>query len=85
MLEELPETLDETYEHMLRNIHKAKRDHAHRLLQCLTVAARPLRGAELAEVLAIDFGTARCKGISKLKSTGDWRINNMLFCRHVPV
>ena len=65
VLDALPETLDETYERMLRNIHKAKRDHAHRLLQCLTVAARPLRIVELAEVLAIDFGTARCRGTSK--------------------
>ena len=74
MLDELPETLDETYEPMLRSIHKAKRDHAHRLLQCLMVAARPLRIAELAEVLAIDFGTARCSGISKLDI--NWRLEN---------
>ena len=42
---------------MLRNIPKANRVHAHRLLQCLTVAVRPLRVAELAEVFTIDFGT----------------------------
>jgi hypothetical protein len=47
MLEELPETLDETYERILRDINKANRVHAHRLLQCLTVAIRPLRVAEL--------------------------------------
>ena len=58
MLKELPETLDETYERILTDINKANRDHAHRLLQCLTVAVRPLRVAELAEVLAIDFETA---------------------------
>jgi hypothetical protein len=58
MLEELPETLDETHERMLRDIHKTNRDPAHRLLQCFTVAARPLRVTELAEVLAIDFETA---------------------------
>ena len=57
MLDELPETLDETYERILRDVNKANRDHAHRLLQCLTVAVRPLRVAELAEVLAVDFGT----------------------------
>ena len=57
MLEELPETLDEMYERVLRGINEAKRKHAHRLLQCLTVAARPLRVAELAEVLALDFRT----------------------------
>jgi ankyrin repeat protein len=71
MLEELPETLDETYERILRDINKANRDHAHRLLQCLTVAVRPLRVAELAEVLAVDFGTGSREGTSKLNT--DWR------------
>jgi ankyrin repeat protein len=71
MLKELPETLDETYKRILRDINKANRDHAHRLLQCLTVAVRPLRVAELAEVLAVDFGTASRGGTSKLKA--DWR------------
>jgi len=64
MLEELPETLDETYERILRGINKANRDHARRLLQFLTVAVRPLRVAELAEVLAVDFGTASHGGTS---------------------
>jgi ankyrin repeat protein len=71
MLKELPETLDETYERILRDINKANWDHAHRLLQCLTVAVRPLRVAELAEVLAVDFGTASRGGRSKLNT--DWR------------
>ncbi len=71
MLKELPETLDETYERMLRNINKANWDHAHRLLQCLTIAVRPLHVAELAEVLAVDFGTATGEGTSRLNT--DWR------------
>src|SRR5229473_2770330 len=71
MLQELPDTLDETYERMLRDINKANRDHAHWLLQCLTIAVRPLRVAELAEVLAIEFGTAACEETSKLNM--DWR------------
>jgi len=71
MLEELPESLDETYERILRGINKANREHAHRLLQCLTVAVRPLRVAELADVLAVDFGTASGSATSKLKT--DWR------------
>jgi hypothetical protein len=70
MLEELPETLDETYERVLREINKAKREHAHRLLQCLTVAVRPLRVAELAEVLAVDFGMASNGETSRLNT--DW-------------
>src|SRR6266436_8319670 len=71
MLKELPETLDETYERMLRDINKANWDHAHRLLQCLVVAVRPLHVAELAEVLAVDFGTATGEGTSVLNT--DWR------------
>ncbi len=71
VLKELPETLDETYERMLRNINKANWDHAHRLLQCLTIAVRPLHVAELAEILAVDFGTATGEGTSRLNT--DWR------------
>jgi len=73
MLGELPETLDETYERVLREINKAKREHAHRLLQCLTVAVRPLRVAELAEVLAVDFGPGTASGGETSKLNTDWR------------
>lgn len=69
VLEELPETLDETYERILRGIPRANRAHTYRLLQCLTVAVRPLRLQELAEVLAVDFNAAG--GIPKLNE--DWR------------
>jgi len=74
ILDKLPETLDETYERILKDINKANRDHAHRLLQCLTVAIRPLRVEELAEVLAIDFDAANCGGIPK--SNPNWRWSN---------
>ncbi|KAI0269599.1 hypothetical protein BGY98DRAFT_879076, partial [Russula aff. rugulosa BPL654] len=69
-LEELPESLDETYERVLREITKPNRDHARRLLQCLVVAIRPLRVEELAEVLAIDFNDA--EGIPKLNPSWRW-------------
>jgi len=55
VLAELPESLDETYERILQQIPNPNRAHTHRLLQCLVVAAYPLRVEELAEVLAIDF------------------------------
>jgi ankyrin repeat protein len=71
ILEELPETLDETYERVLREINKANRDHARRLLQFLTVALRPLRVEELAEVLAIDFDAPADRGIPQ--SNPNWR------------
>ena len=69
ILAELPETLDATYERILQEIPKPNRVHAHRLLQCLTAAVRPLAVEELAEVLAIDFDVAG--GIPKLN--GDFR------------
>jgi ankyrin repeat protein len=54
-LNELPTTLDETYERALEGIPKEKRQHANRLFQCLVVAIRPLRVEELAELFAIEF------------------------------
>ncbi len=72
ILEELPDTLDETYERVLREINKANREHARRLLQCLTVAVRPLRVEELAEVLAIDFNARAHGGIPQLNANWRW-------------
>ena len=54
-MDELPATLDETYERTLEGIPKEKRHHAHRLFQCLVPALRPLHVEELAEIFAIDF------------------------------
>ena len=68
-LDELPESLDETYERILGEIKKPNREHARRVLQCLVVAIRPLRVEELAEVLAVDFDD---EGIPKLKPNWRW-------------
>jgi len=54
-LDDLPETLDETYERTLLDINRNIWAHAHRLFQCLVVALRPLRVEELAEFLAFEF------------------------------
>ena len=69
-LDELPESLDGTYERILREIKKPHRDHALRLLQCLVVAIRPLRVEELAEVLAVDFEDAEV--MPKLNASWRW-------------
>ena len=69
VLEELPESLDETYERILRAIKKSNQEHAHRMLQCLVEAVRPLRVEELAEVLAFDFNA---EGIPKLNLAWRW-------------
>ena len=68
-LRELPESLDETYERILKEIKKPNRALAQRVLQCLVVAVRPLWVAELAEVFAVDFDDA--EGIPRLNA--DWR------------
>ena len=54
-LNELPETLDETYARTLEEIDKKSWEYAHRLFQCVAAASRPLRVDELAEFLAFDF------------------------------
>jgi ankyrin repeat protein len=68
-LKELPESLDETYERILKEIKKPNRGLAQRVLQCLVVAVRPLRVVELAEVLAVDLDNS--EGIPRLNA--DWR------------
>ena len=70
-LNELPDTLDETYDRILKGINKSQKENAHRLLQCLTVAVRPLLVEELAELLAFDFQASTEGGIPTLKE--DWR------------
>ena len=67
-LDELPRTLDATYERTLQDIDDEKWEYAHRLFQCIAVASRPLRAEELAEFLAIDFDVG---GIPSL--VADWR------------
>ena len=69
ILNELPDSLDVTYERILREIRKPNQGHAHRLLQCLVVAVRPLRVEELAEVLAFDFNA---EGTPKLNLGWRW-------------
>jgi ankyrin repeat protein len=54
-LDELPVTLDGTYERTLLDINEENWAYAHRLFQCITVASRPLRVEELAEFLAFDL------------------------------
>jgi hypothetical protein len=54
-MNELPITLDDTYERILLGIPKEKFQHARRLFQCIVAAIRPLRVEELAEIFAIEF------------------------------
>ena len=53
------------------DIKKGNRADAYRMLQCLTVAIRPLTVAELAELLAFDFDTAEGE-IPQLNSKWRW-------------
>ena len=57
---------------MLKGINKAQKANAHRLLQCLAVAVRPLRVEELAELLAFDFQASSSGGIPTLKENWRW-------------
>ena len=70
VLNELPKTLDETYNRILKRIDEAQWDDAHRLLQCLTVASRRLRVDEIAELLTFDCQASSTGGVPKLEN---WR------------
>jgi ankyrin repeat protein len=70
-LDELPETLDETYERTLRGINRANWEFAHRMFQFVSVASRPLRVKELADLLAFDFEAG-----SIPKFYDDWRLED---------
>ena len=56
-LEELPATLDETYERALLGIDNEKREYAERFFHCLAVSVRPLRAEELAEAIVVNLRT----------------------------
>ncbi len=71
ILNELPVTLDDTYERTLQGIPKEKQQHAHRLFQCLVVAIRPLRVEELAEVFTMEFDAETTTNFVE-----DWRPEN---------
>ena len=70
-LEQLPESLDETYERIVMDIKKINKGQAYRMLQCLAVAIRPLSVAELAELLAFEFDATN-GGIPKLNAAWRW-------------
>ena len=70
-INELPETLDETYERTLLDIGEENWAYAHRLFQCIVVARRPLGVEELAEFLAFKSDTG-----GSLTFQRDWRPEN---------
>ena len=72
-LDQLPKSLDDTYVRVLRQIPQANQAHAHRMLQCLMVAVRPLYVEELAELLAFEFDAAP-GGIPTYRAA--WRLDD---------
>jgi len=70
-LDELPSTLDATYERTLQEIDGTNWEFARRLLHCVAVVSRPLRVDELAEFLAFDFNVGQ---IPKYRE--DWRLED---------
>jgi ankyrin repeat protein len=55
VVDQMPETLDETYERILLRLPEENWDHTYHAFHCLMVATRPLTIEELALVLAVDF------------------------------
>jgi len=72
-INELPDSSDETYERILKGIHKTNRGYVQRFLQCLAVAIRPLRVDELAEILTSDLDAIEGE-VPTLDA--DWRLEN---------
>ena len=70
-LDELPETLDETYERTLLDIDDENWECAHRLFQCIVVARRPLLVEELAGFLMF-----KSEEGGSLTFEEDWRPEN---------
>src|SRR5712691_1845066 len=70
-LDELPATLDETYERTLHEIDDTNWEFARRLIQCVAVVSRPLRVEELAEFLAFDFEAGQIPTFRE-----DWRLED---------
>ena len=57
VLDDLPKSLDETYDRVLLGISQERQGYARRLFQCLAASIRPLRVEELADILAMQFDT----------------------------
>ena len=74
-LNELPETLDDTYARSLEEIDKKNWEYAHRLFQCVAAASRPLNVNELAEFLAFDFEAGSTPSL-----LADWRPEDPEHC-----
>src|SRR5260221_12354515 len=70
-LDELPSTLDATYERTLREIKDTNWEFARRLLLCVAVVSRPLGVEELAELLAFDFEAGQIPTFHE-----DWRLED---------
>jgi hypothetical protein len=70
-LNNMPKTLDETYERALLTINGEMRQYAQRLFQCLAVSIRPLRVEELADILAVRFDEGAFP-----KFNPDWRLGD---------
>ena len=70
-LNELPRTLDETYERILLEIDEEKQEYAIRLFQCLAFTRRPLRVKELAEVIAVELDVGNIPRLNVNLRPGD--------------
>ena len=70
-LDELPSTLDETYERTLGEIKETNWEFARRLLLSVAVVSRPLQVEELAELLAFDFEAGQIPTFHE-----DWRLED---------
>lgn len=77
ILQKLPVSLDDTYEHILMEINIENQVLIHCLLQCLLVSMWPLSVAELGEVLAFEFDETK-GGVPKPTTEWKWEDNKQI-------
>ena len=70
-LDHLPQSLDETYDRILKGIPQERQEYAQHLFQCVAESIRPLRVEELADILAIEFEAGEVPRYHM-----NWRPNN---------
>jgi hypothetical protein len=87
----LPKDLNESYDRMISRIDERRRNIAQKIFQWLAFSIRPLELAELAEVVAVDFGSKDKPWFNRHRRYYDARdvlkvcwfcLHHRRYCRH---
>jgi hypothetical protein len=81
-LADLPQTLEATYQRILREIVKPQQEYAHRLFKFVAVSSRPLLVEELADLLAFETDGPPFQNFMRI---GAGKIQYTKYCPRAPV